>query len=231
MSRKTLTLSDALYHYLQQAQPPLSTLERRMLEETARLPGANMQIAPEQASLLSVLTACTGAERTLEVGVFTGLSTLAVARALPAHGKVVAMDVDAGITDRARGYWEEAGVAERIDLRIGPALETLDGLLADGGTGTYDLAFIDADKHNYWHYFERCLMLLRPGGLIVVDNVLWHGKVADREDSDPTTEAIRTFNARLRQDPRVLHAVIPIGDGLTLAVKRHTHGTTTQDAS
>lgn len=230
MSRKTLNLSDALYGYLQQAQPPLSALETRMLDETAKLPGASMQIAPEQASLLTVLAASTGAERTLEVGVYTGLSTLAVARALPPHGRVVAMDVDAEVTTRARAYWEEAGVAERIDLRIGPALETLDSLLAAGEREKYDLAFIDADKSNYWHYFERCLALLRPGGLIAVDNVLWYGKVADPEATDAKTAAIRAFNARLREDPRIIHAVVPVGDGLTLAVKRRTPSTT-QDGS
>ncbi len=226
MSRKTLDLSEALSGYLQQVQPELSDIERRMLEETAQLPGAGMQIAPEQASLLSVLAASIGAVHTLEVGVFTGLSTLAVARALPAHGRVVAMDIDAATTERARAYWEAAGVADRIELHIAPALETLDGLLAAGKQDRFDFAFIDADKRNYWHYFERCLALLRPGGLIAVDNVLWHGKVADKNENDATTAAIRDFNARLREDTRVLHAVVPVGDGLTLAVKRPTSSTT-----
>ncbi len=230
MSRTTLELSESLAAYLRQVQPEPGAVEQRMLDETAALPGANMQIAPEQASLLSVLAAGIGAKRTLEVGVFTGLSTLAVARVLPPRGKVVAMDIDATTTDRARAYWAEAGVADRIDLRIGPALESLDALLAAGEQDRYDFAFIDADKRNYWHYFERCLALLRPGGMIAVDNVLWHGKVADTEISDATTTAIRTFNARLREDSRIIHAVVPVGDGLTLAVKRPTSSTTRDTA-
>ncbi|MCC5809477.1 MAG: class I SAM-dependent methyltransferase [Ectothiorhodospiraceae bacterium] len=222
MTRKTLNITDNLAAYLLQAQPELTPLEQRMLEETGRMTGSSMQIAPEQASLLTVLTAATGAERTLEIGVFTGYSTLAVARALPPHGRVVAMDVDAEVTRQAREYWREAGVEERIDLRIGPALETLDALLADGEAGRYDLAFIDADKRNYWHYFEKCLALIRPGGLIVIDNVLWSGKVADESVQDEQTLAIRDFNQRIRREPMVDHCLVPIADGVTLAVKRHT---------
>lgn len=177
-----------------------------------------MQIGPEQGQLMAFLVELTGARRCIELGTFTGYSALVVARALPDDGVLVACDVSHEWTDIGRPFWEEAGVADRIDLRIAPAVETLDGLLAEGGA--YDFAFIDADKEAYETYFERCLELVRPGGLIAVDNTLWEGKVIDPNISDVDTEAIRRFNAKVATDERVTISLVPIGDGLTLARKR-----------
>ncbi|MGA7799930.1 MAG: class I SAM-dependent methyltransferase [Gammaproteobacteria bacterium] len=220
MSNKTFTLSEPLYDYLAGVSLREPPLMRRLREETARDPMARMQIAPEQGQLMALLVQLMGARRTLEVGVFTGYSSLSVARALPPDGRIVACDISETWTAVARRYWEEAGVADKIDLRLAPALETLDGLLAAHEAGRFDFAFIDADKENYPHYFERCLQLLRPGGLIAVDNVLWSGRVADESDTEPDTVAIRAFNRRLHADERIALSMLPIGDGLTLALKR-----------
>ncbi|MCA1676079.1 MAG: class I SAM-dependent methyltransferase, partial [Actinobacteria bacterium] len=163
-----------------------------------------------------------GARRALEVGVFTGYSALSVALALPPDGRLIACDVNAEWTAIARRYWDEAGVGGKIDLRLAPAAETLAALLAGGGAGSFDLAFIDADKEGYRDYYELCLKLLRPGGLVVVDNVLWSGQVADPAVHDPATDAIRRFNALVHADERVRVALLPVADGLTLALKRLT---------
>jgi len=179
-----------------------------------------MQIAPEQGQLMALLVRLAGARRCLEVGVFTGYSTLCVAAALPPDGRIMACDVNEAWTAIARRYWREAGVAERIELHLAPALETLDRLLAERQAGTFDFAFIDADKPNYWNYFERALELLRPGGLVAIDNTLWYGRVADPANHDDETEAIRGFNHRLHADTRVDLSLVPIGDGMTLARKR-----------
>jgi predicted O-methyltransferase YrrM len=179
-----------------------------------------MQIAPEQGQFMALLVQLLGATKTLEIGVFTGYSSLAVALALPPQGKIVACDINEDYTAMARSYWQRAGVADKIDLRIAPALETLDRLLESGEAGTFDFAFIDADKQNYDNYYERALQLLRVGGLIAIDNVLWGGKVADPTVDDANTEAIRALNAKLVQDERVSLSVVPIADGLTLALKR-----------
>ena len=181
MANRSITLTDNLYDYLLSVslrEPPLLA---RLREETAALPMAAMQIAPEQGQFMALLAELTGTKRYLEVGTFTGYSTLAVALALPDDGQVVACDISEAFTTIARRYWAEAGLGERIDLRLAPALETLDGLIADGQAGSFDLAFIDADKENYGEYVERVLNLLRPGGLMLVDNVLWDGAVADPE--------------------------------------------------
>lgn len=220
MSRASLSMDNNLQRYLVECQRPVSDVERRLLEHTAGLPGAGMQIAVEQARLMELLIRLMGARRCLEIGTFTGYSALAVARALPSDGLLVAMDVNSETTAAARAYWEEAGVAGKIDLRIAPALDTLSELLDAGEAGCFDAAFIDADKANYGRYFETCLELLRPGGLIMVDNVLWSGRVADPENHEPNTEAIRAFNRAVRDDPRVDHCVVPIADGLTLAIRR-----------
>jgi predicted O-methyltransferase YrrM len=179
-----------------------------------------MQIAPEQGQFMALLVRLLGARRCLEVGVFTGYSTLAVALALPPEGRVIACDISAEYTAIARRHWDAAGVAGRIELRLGPAADTLDALLAAGGAGSYDFAFIDADKPAYPAYYERCLALLRPGGLIAVDNTLWGGAVADPADQEADTRAIRAFNGRLHGDARVDLSLAPIGDGLSLARKR-----------
>ncbi|MHB2017345.1 MAG: class I SAM-dependent methyltransferase [Candidatus Xenobia bacterium] len=220
MSSTTLNLDAHLLQYLRDVSLRELPLQRRLREETAALPMARMQISPEQGQFMQLLIQLLGATRTLEVGVFTGYSSLAVALALPPHGKVVACDVSEEWTRMARRYWQEAGVADRIELRIGPALVTLDALLADGEAGRFDFAFIDADKAGYDGYYERALKLLRPGGLIAIDNVLWSGRVADASAHDEDTDALRVLNAKLHGDERVMLSMLPIGDGLTLARKR-----------
>lgn len=220
MSKRSIGLDDALQAYLLEAslrEPPVLA---RLRAETARHPRSNMQISPEQGQLMALLVRLAGAARCIEVGVFTGYSSLAVALALPPHGSIVACDVSTEYTAVARRYWEEAGVAGRIDLRIAPAIETLDALLRDGGAGHYDFAFVDADKEGYADYYERILELLRPGGLVAVDNTLWDGKVAEPGNTEPDTLAIREFNAGLQRDERIDLSLVPIGDGLTLARKR-----------
>lgn len=224
MSTKSFFLEDRLYEYLLSVSLRDDPVAARLREETSELAESRMQIAPEQAQFLALLVRLTGARRTLDIGVFTGYSALAVARALPDDGRVLALDVSEEWTAIARRYWREAGVDDRIDLRIAPALQTLDALLAGDGSGTFDFAFIDADKENYAAYYERSLELMRPGGVIAVDNVLWSGSVADPADTRPDTEAIRSFNENLHRDERIDLSMVPIADGLTLAVKRPDRG-------
>ncbi|HEX7125445.1 MAG TPA: class I SAM-dependent methyltransferase [Thermodesulfobacteriota bacterium] len=193
---------------------------RRLRAETSALPEAGMQIGPDQAALLGLLARLVGARRALEVGTFTGMSALAVASALPPDGRLVCCDVSETWTRIARRYWTEAGVADRIDLRLGPARATLEAMLRSGEAGTYDFAFIDADKTGYDAYYEACLALLRPGGLVLVDNVLWSGAVADPADQDADTAAIRALNLKIRDDARVDAVLLTVGDGLTIARKR-----------
>jgi len=220
MKQGALGLDDRIYDYLLEASLREPDVLRRLRVETAAMPMAIMQIAPEQGQFMRLLVELIGARRTIEVGVFTAYSALSVALALPADGRVVACDVSAEWTAVGRRYWAEAGVADKIDLRLAPAIETLDGLLAAGEAGEYDFAFIDAEKTEYGDYYERILALLRPGGLVVADNVLWNGAVADPARDDATTEAIRAFNIRLRDDERVTTSLIPVADGLLLARKR-----------
>jgi len=219
MSNKTFTLPDDLYAYLFEHSVREPEILRRLREETARDSMARMQIAPEQGQFMQLLVRLMGAQRYLEVGVFTGYSSLAVALALPADGRIIACDVSDNWTKVARRYWTEAGVAEKIDLRLAPALQTLDGLISAGAAASFDFAFIDADKTSYRAYYERALTLIRVGGLIAVDNTLWEGRVADPTASDADTLAIRDFNRHLRDDRRVHVCLIPIGDGLSLALK------------
>ena len=220
MSRQTLTLSDALYDYLLSVSLREPPLLYRLREETAALPHAGMQISPEQGQFMALLAELVGARRVLEVGTFTGYSALVVALALPADGRIITCDVDEEMTAIARRYWAEGGVADKIDLRLGPAVDTLDALLADGGADTFDFAFVDADKENYDAYYERALALLRQGGLMVIDNVLWSGAVADPNKKDADTNAIRALNAKLHGDQRVSLSLLPVSDGITLARKR-----------
>ena len=219
MQKKTLGLDQQLYEYLLDVSVREAEILQKLRAETAQYPGAIMQIAPEQGQFMALLVQLLGAKKTLEIGVFTGYSSLVTALALPPEGKIVACDIDEKSTSIARRYWQEAGVIDKIDLRIAPALETLDKLLEEGQTNTFDFAFIDADKRNYENYYEKCLQLIRPGGLIAVDNVLWFGKVADPQDEDKRTIAIRDFNQKLAQDKRVKISLVPIADGLTLALK------------
>ncbi len=220
MAIQTLNLTPELYRYLQTVSLREPEVLAQLRAETAQHPMAQMQISPEQGQFMALLVRLMGAKKTLEMGVFTGYSSLVVALALPEEGKVIACDINVEFTNRARRYWEKAGVAHKIDLRLAPALETLDGLIAAGEVNGFDLAFIDADKRNYCNYYERALTLVRPGGLIAIDNVLWSGKVCDRQVQDPQTEAIREFNEMLKNDPRIDLSLVPIGDGLTLALKR-----------
>ncbi|WP_017658609.1 class I SAM-dependent methyltransferase [Baaleninema simplex] len=220
MSNKTLGLSPQLHDYLLSTSVREPELLTQLREETAKLPMSNMQIAPEQGQFMALLVQLMGAKKAIEIGVFTGYSSLAVALALPENGKLVACDVDEEYTAIARRYWEKAGVSGKIDLHLAPALETLDRLLEDGQAETFDFAFIDADKRNYPNYYEKSLQLLRRGGLIAIDNVLWSGRVADSEDTDKRTQAIRDFNQKLYEDDRVTLSLVPIADGVTLALKR-----------
>jgi caffeoyl-CoA O-methyltransferase len=213
-------MTPALQEYLLQVSLREPELLGRLREETASHRGSGMQIAPEQGQFMALLVKLMGARRCLEVGVYTGYSSLAVALALPADGRLLACDLNEEWTRVARRYWEEAGVAGRVELRLGPALETLDQLLREGEAGCFDFAFVDADKREYQAYYERVLQLLRSGGLVAIDNVLWGGSVVDAKDDSEDTRAIRQFNAALAEDQRVDLSLIPIADGLTLARKR-----------
>lgn len=220
MTARTLPLTDGLQAYLRAHSLRETAQQRALRRRTQRLPSAGMQTAPEQGALLQLLVRLTRARRCIEVGTYTGYSALCIALVLPRDSRIVCCDRSEEWTSIARRYWKKAGVARKIDLRLGPALETLDGLLREGGAGRYDFAFIDADKENYLGYFERCLRLVRRGGLIAVDNTLWYGRVIDRRRKDADTRAIRAFNRRLHRDRRIDLALVPIGDGLTLALKR-----------
>jgi predicted O-methyltransferase YrrM len=220
MANKTLGIEPQLYNYLLSVSLREPEILSQLREETAQHPMAMMQIAPEQGQFMALLVQLMGAKKNLEVGVFTGYSSLAVALALPPEGRVVACDVSEEFTAIALRYWQAAGVSDKIDLHIAPAMETLDQLLAAGEAETFDFAFIDADKSNYDGYYERSLQLVRPGGLILIDNVLWSGRVADTEVQDNRTTKIRALNEKLHQDERINLSLIPIADGLTLAHKK-----------
>ncbi|MDZ8186576.1 MAG: class I SAM-dependent methyltransferase [Nostoc sp. ChiSLP02] len=220
MTTQTIGLEKNLYDYLLSISMREPEVLTQLRQETAQHRAGRMQIAPEQGQFMGLLVQLLGAKKTLDIGVFTGYSSLVVALALPRDGKVVACDISEEFTAIARRYWQQAGVANKIELHIAPALETLDNLLATGETETFDFAFIDADKSNYDAYYERSLQLVRPGGVIAIDNVLWYGKVADPQVQDNATKKIRAFNQKLHQDGRVNLSLIPIGDGLTLALKK-----------
>jgi caffeoyl-CoA O-methyltransferase len=220
MSNQTIGLTDALHQYLLNTSLREPEVLLALREETAKLPTANMQIAPEQGQFMAMLVHLCGARNIIEVGVYTGYSSLAMALALPENGRLLACDVSEEYTNIAQRYWSEAGVSSKIDLHLAPAIETLQTLRDDGAAGRFDIAFIDADKANYDEYYEHCLALLRQGGLIIVDNVLWGGSVIDPDKQDEDTCAIRAFNQKLLNDQRVDISLVPIGDGLTLARKR-----------
>lgn len=220
MANRSLNLTDALYDYLLSVSLRESEPLQKLRQETASHRMSQMQIAPEQGQFMALLLRLMGAKKVLEIGVFTGYSSLCIASALPEDGHLVACDVSEDYTAIARRYWQLAGVDHKIDLRIAPALETLDGLLNDGESETFDFAFIDADKSNYPNYYERSLQLIRPGGLIAIDNVLWSGRVADPDDTQKRTERIRLLNRSLHSDDRIDLSVLPIADGLTLALKK-----------
>lgn len=216
---KTISVSDNLYAYLLDNSLCEPEILRRLREENASHPKAEFQIAPEQGQFMRLLVQVLGVRRAIEVGVFTGYSALSVALAMPPGGRLVACDVSEEFTNIAKRYWEEAGVAQKIDLRLGPALETLDSLIRAGQAGSYDFVFIDADKVNYLAYYERALSLVRSGGLVAIDNTLWYGYVADDAKNDSDTISIRALNRRILEDNRVLASLLPLADGLTLALK------------
>jgi O-methyltransferase len=220
MSNQSLSLTPALYEYLLGASLRETPELRTVRAETATMAQSNLQIAPEQGQFMQLLLLLCGARRVLEIGVFTGYSSLAMAQVLPPDAQLLACDVSREWTDVARRHWQRAGVDSRIDLRLGPAAETLQKLIEDGQAGSWDFAFIDADKSGYDGYYEQCLTLLRPGGLIALDNMLWGGAVADAERQDEDTRAIRSLNLKLRADLRIDLSLVPIGDGLALARKR-----------
>jgi predicted O-methyltransferase YrrM len=216
MSRQ-ITLTDELLAYLQEVSLREPDALRKLREETAKLPMAGMQISPDQGQFMALLVRLIGARRCLEIGTFTGYSALAVALALPADGRVVCCDVSEEYTAVARRAWASAGVVGKIDLHLAPARVTLDKLRAEGRRGSFDFAFIDADKENYDHYYEAALELVRIGGVIAIDNVLWSGAVIDPKKQDADTKALRALNRKLRDDQRVDISMLPLGDGLTLA--------------
>jgi len=218
MSRRTLNLDDTVYNYLLQHSLREHPVQAALREVTSTHARGTMQISPEQGQFMALLVRLIGARRTIEIGVFTGYSALTVALALPDDGEILACDISDDYTRIGRPYWEEAGVAHKIDLRLAPALETLDARLAAGAAGEYDFAFIDADKSSYDAYYERCLKLLRRGGLIAIDNVLWSGSVASPA-TDADTAALQELNDKLHRDDRIDLSMLPIGDGLTLARK------------
>jgi O-methyltransferase len=211
---------EAVENYVSAVITRETDLQRRLREETSTMPGAGMQIGADQGALLALLVRLIGAKRALEIGTYTGYSALAVAMALPSNGKLVCCDINDEWTQVARRYWREAGLANRVELRLAPAADTLRQLLRDPGPGTFDFAFIDADKEGYDGYYEGCVELLREGGLMAFDNTLWSGRVADPSEKDKDTVALRKLNAKVRDDPRVDACLLTVGDGVLLARKK-----------
>lgn len=220
MTTRTLNLDDALYQYLLDVSLRDSPLKARLRAETGALPNARWQIAPEQGQFLAFLVKLIGARCILEVGTFTGYSALCMAEALPEDGHILCCDLSGDYNATARSYWQEAGVADRIELRLGPALDTLATLEREGHAGSFDIAFIDADKANYPLYLEYALTLLRQGGLVIFDNVLWSGRVLERDPESADTRAIQQLNLELKQDVRIDYSLLPLGDGMSLCRKR-----------
>jgi predicted O-methyltransferase YrrM len=220
MSRRTTPLTDELYDYYLEMSVRESDVHRRLREETGKLQKANMQISPEQGQFMTLLVAVMGARKAIEIGTFTGYSTLCIAQGLPDDGELIALDIDQEWPSFGKRYWAEADVAHKIDFRAGRAVDSLDALLEEGRDGDFDFIFIDADKENLDEYYERALKLVRTGGVIAVDNTLWDGKVADPSVYDSSTKAIRGFNASVIDDGRVQLSLVPIGDGVTLLRKK-----------
>ena len=220
MSNQTLNLTNNLYQYLLDTSSRESELLKKLRLETSKDPMARMQISPEQGQFMGLLTQLVGARNIIEIGTFTGYSAICMAQNIVKPGKVVCCDVSREWTDVAQKYWRLAGVSELCDLKIAPAMDTLNDLLQSGKARSFDMAFIDADKENYDHYYEACLRLMRPGGLILIDNTLWSGRVCDVSVNDIDTQAIRLLNLKLKNDQRITLSQLPIADGLTLCLKR-----------
>jgi len=220
MKSDTIQVTEELNRYIRSVSVRMSETQRQLQSETAKMPEARMQISPEQGQFMGLLVRLLEAERTLDIGVFTGYSALSVARKLPEDGLVIACDISEEWTDIAQEYWRAAGIENKIDLRLAPAADTLQSLIDEGQSGTFDFAFIDADKISYDTYYEQCLQLLRPGGLIMLDNVLRGGRVLDRENPSPSTRAIQELNRKIHKDSRVDISMIPMRDGITLVRKR-----------
>jgi len=220
MSNRTISVTAEINDYISDCSAEEPAILTKLRAETAALSDSDMQIGPQQGQFLALLVSVLGAKRVLEIGTFTGYSSLVMAMALPEDGLIVTCDINQKTTAIARRYWQAAGFSDRIQLRLGPGLDSLGGLIADGDAGTFDFAFIDADKINYEGYFERTMQLVTRGGLIAIDNVLWNGKVIDRSIDDANTIAIRAFNLARRNDDRITITMLPIGDGMTLARKR-----------
>jgi len=220
MSANTLNLTPAVYDYFQKISIRDTEILKNLREQTHKMSMGHMQISPEQGQFMGLLIELMGAKKTLDIGVFTGYSALSVAMALPEDGKVIACDINIEWTKIAKRFWEMAGVAHKVDLRLAPALETLDKLIENGEAGTFDFAFIDADKANYLNYYEKSFILIKSGGLIAIDNVLWGGAVANPDVTDKNTCMIRELNEILWADKRITISMLPLGDGLTLARKR-----------
>ena len=219
MSNQTLSITDPLYQYILDVSLREPPVLQELRERTRTVTLSQMQIAPEQGQFMGLLVKLLSARNIIEIGTYTGYSALSMAMHLPEDGKLVACDVSEEWTDIAREFWDRAGVANRIELQLRPALDTLEQLLAQQRHASFDMAFIDADKPNYENYFEKCLLLLRPGGLMLIDNVLWSGDVADDSKQDEETNSIRKLNQKLTHDARVDISLVPIGDGLTLCRK------------
>ena len=219
MSNKTICITEELYEYMLSVSLREPAVLHELRRETALDEHSNMQISPEQGQFMALLVRLLGARKTLDIGVYTGYSSLCIGLALPRDGRVIACDLNPEWTDTAKRYWRKAGVADKIELRLAPAQQTLEDLLAEKAAAAFDFAFIDADKKNYDMYYEYCLELSRPGGLIAIDNVLWDGAVADETVNDVDTMAIRSLNNKIHADPRVEISLVPIADGLTLARK------------
>jgi predicted O-methyltransferase YrrM len=220
MFKNTLGLPDLLHDYILDNSLKELPILAELRQETEHHKQARMQISPDQGQLIALLIRLMSARRVLEIGVFTGYSSLTIALALPTDGVLVACDISEEYTAIAKRYWRQAGVQDKIDLRIAPALQTLDSLLESGQAETFDFAFVDADKANYSNYYDRALKLLRPGGLMAIDNVLWSGRVADMQSTDKIVQTMRIFNQKVAQDDRVQVSLLPLGDGITLALKK-----------
>ena len=219
MSNRTLSIDDRIYDYLLSVSLRESELQKQLREETAGIEYSEMQIAPEQGQFMAMLVGLCGARRAIEVGTYTGYSSISIASALPEDGELICCDDSAEWTAVAKKYWQRAGLEKRIRLKLGPAADTLQSLIDEGQSGSFDFIFIDADKQNYEVYYEQALNLIRKGGLIAVDNTLWSGDVADLDNNEPGTRAIRHFNDVVKEDKRVQISLVPIGDGLTLIRK------------